>query len=287
LKYLILITALVITCCLLSCKPAVTTGQVLKGYDITSPEKFFMPESLHEISGISFYKNNSDTVYAIQDEEGKLFRLAWDKKKQYHSKFGKKGDYEDLAIISEAVFILKSNGHLFTFPFSEHIFEEPDSVSEWKHLLPAGEYESLYGDEATGKLYLLCKNCPVDNAAERVTGYILQTGDSVYNAGTFEINVRDLKSFTGKVNHGFRPSALARNTVTHDWYILSAVNRMLVVADSSWKVKEVCALNASTFNQPEGIAFDPAGNMYICNEGDDFSEGNILKFTSNLTRPHP
>ncbi len=39
-----------------------------------------MPESLNETSGISFHKKNDDTIYAIQDEEGKLFRLAWNKK---------------------------------------------------------------------------------------------------------------------------------------------------------------------------------------------------------------
>ncbi len=246
-----------------------------------------MPESLNEISGITFYKNNSDTIYAIQDEEGKLFRLAWNKKKQFHSKFGKKGDYEDLTIVKEKVIILKSNGYLFTFPFEETIYEELDSVREWKHLLPLGEYESIYGDETSGKLYLLCKNCPDDNKKDIVSGYILQSGDSIYYTGNFEINVHDIKSFTGKVKRGFRPSALARNTVTNDWYILSAVNKMVVVADSNWKVKEVCALNPKTFNQPEGITFDSSGNLYISNEGDDFAEGNILKFTRKLNTTNP
>src|SRR4051812_10344678 len=38
-----------------------------KGYDLIKGEKFIMPESLLEISGIAFHKGNSDTVYAIQD----------------------------------------------------------------------------------------------------------------------------------------------------------------------------------------------------------------------------
>ncbi len=241
-----------------------------------------MPESLHEISGISFHRQNNDTVYAIQDEDGKLFKLAWHKKKQYHSKFARKGDYEDLAIVGEKVYILKSNGNLYSFPFANAAYEDLDEVREWKHLLPEGEYESLYGDDATNKLYVLCKNCKGDNKKDVVPGYILQTGDSVYQVGTFSIDVHEIKKITGKVKRGFRPSAMAKNTLNNKWYILSAVNRMLVVTDSIWSVKEVCALSTKSFNQPEGIAFDKFGSMYISNEGDDFAEGNILKFVRKI-----
>ncbi|MEO5997830.1 MAG: SdiA-regulated domain-containing protein [Chitinophagaceae bacterium] len=260
------------------CKSPDKLKQLLQGYDLDKPEKFFMPESLHEISGISFHNNKSDTIYAIQDEEGKLFRLAWNQKKQYHTKFARSGDYEDLAIVREKVFILKSNGSLFGFPIKDATYVELDSVPEWKHLLPPGEYEGLYGDETTGNLYALCKNCPVDKNNETVTGYVLKTGDSIYRAESFVIDMHEIELFTGKVKSGFRPSALAKNLLTNDWYIISAVNQMLVVTDSTWKIKEVCKLNAGKFSQPEGIAFDSLGNLYISNEGDDFSEGNILKF---------
>jgi secreted PhoX family phosphatase len=60
--------------------------------------------------------------------------------------------------------------------------------------------------------------------------------------------------------------------------MISAVNKLLVVADSNWKITQACQLNGNVFNQPEGIAFDRQGNLYISNEGDDISEGNILKF---------
>jgi uncharacterized protein YjiK len=56
------------------------------------------------------------------------------------------------------------------------------------------------------------------------------------------------------------------------------VNKLLVVTDRNWKAKEVCQLDGNTFNQPEGIAFDKDGNLFISNEGDDLSQGNILKF---------
>lgn len=89
-----------------------------------------MPESLLEISGITFNKSISDTIYAIQDEEGKLFRLPWGIKKQNNAKFGKKGDYEDLTIINDHAFILKSNGTLFSFPMSDAVYEDVDGARE-------------------------------------------------------------------------------------------------------------------------------------------------------------
>jgi hypothetical protein len=262
----------------LGCASSVKEENTVKNYNLGKPDKFLMPESLLEISGIAFYKGKADTVYGIQDEQGRLFRLAWGEKKQYNAKFGKQGDYEDVTFINGQALVLKSNGTLFSFPFEDADYEEVDSVKEWENILPKGEYEGMYGDETTGKVYVICKNCPGDNSKDLVTGYIIQVGDSVYQSGTFQVDVKQIKSFTGKVKRGFRPSALAKNPVTSEWFMVSAVNKLLVVTDSNWTIKEACFLNGNTFNQPEGIAFDAEGNLYISNEGDDLSQGNILRF---------
>ena len=264
---------------IIACGSSEKTKEESHEYDLHNPDKFNMPESLYEISGIAFNKGNSDTVYAIQDEEGKLFRLAWDVKVQKHTKFGKKGDYEDVAIINDEVIILKSNGGLFTFPLSEAQFDEPSKVNEIKKLLPKGEYEGMSGDDKTGRLYIICKNCADDNSKHIVSGYIINPMDSTRTLGNFSVNVDEIKDITGKkVDRGFRPSGLALNPVTNEWYIISAVNKLLVVTDANWKVKHAFPLSSNTFTQPEGIAFDKQGNMYISDEGDDLSDGNIMKF---------
>jgi hypothetical protein len=277
-RLIMLAAVLWATAGIIGCASGQEEVKMPKEYNLDKPERFAMPESLLEISGISFYKGNNDTVYAIQDEEGKLFRLAWGNKKQYHVKFGKSGDYEDVSILRDRVVVLKSNGSLYSFPFSDAIYEEIDSVQEWPRLLPEGEYEGMFGDENPGLLYILCKNCKVDDK-DNVTGYIYQLGDSSLTpAGQFNVDVESIKPFSGKVKKGFRPSALAKNPVTGEWFIVSAINKLLVIADENWKIKNAYPLNGNTFNQPEGIAFDKAGNMYISNEGDDLSAGNILKF---------
>ncbi len=250
-----------------------------EGYNLGKPEKFRVPESLLEISGIAFHNGNPGTVYAIQDEQGKLFWLSWGVKKQQHIKFAKNGDYEDLAIIKNRVIVLKSNGVLYSFPLADTTQEEAAGVQEWTSLLPEGEYEGIWADEASSSIYVLCKHCKGSDPKISIPGYSFRLTDSSLSpAGSFTIDVAQIKATFSRSKRGFRPSALANNPLTHEWFIISAVNHLLVITDSSWKVKNAYHLDGNRFNQPEGLAFDTAGNLYISNEGDHLSEGNILKF---------
>lgn len=248
-----------------------------KGYDLTKPEKFNMPSSLLEISGIAFYNGDSKVVYSIQDEDGKLFKQNWDVKKQTNTKFAPKGDFEDLAILHEMVFVLKSNGSVYSFPLADTAQQESSNVKEYKHLLPKGEYEGMYADQVSGDVYFLCKNCEVDRKTKKITGYVFNhpsTQDTLISKPGFVIDL----SKVSEVKAGLRPSALTRNPKTGEWYILSSVQKLLVIADSNWKVTATHKLNSSIYNQPEGIAFDNQLNLFISNEGDELTEGNILKF---------
>ena len=72
--------------------------KIIDGYDFSKPVVMKMPAGLNEISGIAFNNGNPDTMYAIQDEEGRLFYFSTKNIDLQHIKFGKKGDYEDLAV---------------------------------------------------------------------------------------------------------------------------------------------------------------------------------------------
>ena len=255
------------------------TGPI--GYNLNKPEKFTMPSSLLEISGIAFYHNNSDTVYSIQDEDGRVYRQAWGVKKQAHVKFSAKGDYEDLAIMAERLFVLKSNGTFFAFPMSEMLKKDAEQVKEFKKVLPKGEYEGVYADESSSKLYVICKSCEVDKKSKQVTGYVItyySNLDSMEVSDTFKLDLNQIKAVNPDAKASLSPSALTQNPNTKEWYVLSSANKQLVIADEKWQIKAVYKLNSSTFNQPEGIAFDTHRNLFISNEGDEVSEGNILKF---------
>jgi uncharacterized protein YjiK len=239
-----------------------------------------MPDALHEISGMTFRNGQHDTLYAEQDEEGKVFFLHLGDPKAEHVKFGKKGDYEDMAIIADQVIVLRSDGILFSFPFSEIHSGEITDTKEWDGLLPQGEFEGLYADNKTSRLYVLCKHCSDDETTKAIETYMIQMqpDGSFKQAGTGTINVKSIEKLGNEDKIKFHPSAFAKNPRTDQWFILSSVNKLLVIADNEWIVKDVYHLDPARFRQPEGICFDNDNNLYISNEGDDLSEGNVLKF---------
>lgn len=251
-----------------------------KGYDLSKPVKYNMHINLTEISGIAFRHGKSDSLYAEEDENGNVYYLKLGDKKVSESRFAKSGDYEDIAICNNYMIILRSDGTLFTFPFNQVRNKEIQGVKKIKDMVPTGEYEGMYADEKTNRLYILCKNCD-DDKRKVSSGYILQlqSDGTTKPAGGFSINVKNIEQqLTGKKKGAFRPSALAKNLNTNEWYVLSSVNKVLVVTDASWNVKNVYPLKPQLFNQPEGIAFDDHNNLYISNEGDLVTAGNVLKF---------
>eukprot|EP01132_Coremiostelium_polycephalum_P017688 gene17688-21151_t len=218
-----------------ACKPVQNKHTSPKGYDLTAPEKFNMPER----------------------------------------------DYEDLAILKETVFVLKSSGTIYVFPLGEIYKKKTENVKVWKHILPDGEYESLYADQNTNKLYAICKNSDQDHKTRKSSGYVFNyypENGNLAVSGDFKIDSKEIEAFGTPIKSGLKTSALAKNPRTNEWYILSSVYKLLVIATPDWKIKEVHKISSSTFNQPEGIAFDQQSNLYISNEGDEITPGNILKF---------
>ncbi|MDR3712177.1 MAG: SdiA-regulated family protein [Puia sp.] len=251
-----------------------------QGYDLNKPETYPMPGVLHEISGIAFNKGNSDTLYAEQDEVGKLFHFKLGDKDPIVSRFGDKGDFEDLTLCRGTVVMLRSDGVLFSFPLAEASNREAGNVRKWAGLLPPGEYEGLSSTEETGQLVVLCKHCGDDKTSKRTSGYLFRLGAAgdIISSGHFELDVTQIEAIAGGGKIRFHPSALAQNPLSREWYILSSVNKLLVLTDENWTVKKVYPLNPVLFPQPEGIAFANNGDLYISNERNEAAYATILRF---------
>ncbi|HTL07736.1 MAG TPA: SdiA-regulated domain-containing protein [Chitinophagaceae bacterium] len=251
----------------------------LPGYAHAKPQVFRMPPVLDEISGITFLNGNADTVYAEQDEEGRLFYFHFGDKEPKHIKFGTNGDYEDVAICSGQIFLLRSDGSFFNFPLTA-IHAEEVEATEQDNLLDKGEYEAMYADEKTHQLYVLCKSCKDDKGEKSVTGYTLSVAadGKLTRTGEFSVEDQANENAEKKGRKKFRPSAMAKHPITGEWYIVSSVNKLLVITDANWKLVRTYPLGPVLFNQPEGIAFDKAGNLYISNEMGNAADATIVKF---------
>ncbi|PWJ58174.1 uncharacterized protein YjiK [Dyadobacter jejuensis] len=258
-------------------------SQPINPYDLESPAKSLLPNILTEISGITFSSEHTDTLLAVQDELGLLFHVSPEGSLLAQSVFGKKGDYEGVALLNHRIFVLRSDGTIFLLGVPRG---KPSSTEIIEGLLPKGEYEGICGDSLTNTLTVLCKNCKVDKGAEQVTAYtipvdfsdgIVQISQPISQKIDLHVPASEKRWF----NKPFQPSAIARHPVSGEWYMVSSINLSLVVADSNWIIRQVYPLKRSVFNQPEGLAFDKVGNLYISNEGDKKRKGNILMFEQN------
>src|SRR5258708_13207532 len=95
-----------------------------------------------------------------------------------------------------------------------------------------------------------------------------------------KVNVSQVKLTSIKRKVKFHPSCIARHPLTRDWYIISSVNKILLILDDHWKVKAGYPLAPSLFKQPERLAFDKKGNMNISNEA---AAGNANLLLSTYT----
>ncbi|MGN7787597.1 SdiA-regulated domain-containing protein [Niabella sp. 22666] len=271
---------------LLGCVALLACGQQAEelpaappGYDWSVYEKIILSDDLLEISGIAFAPGRYDTIYAQQDEEGEIFKVGLPSGKYKRVNFGDGGDYEDIAIRADTLLLLESDGSFYGFKLDSLNEKKAKPFGYYEKILPGGEYEGLFADIVTGSYYALCKSCKSDKKNKQITIYELQWhNDSLLVTRNHVIPTAELTAAGGKKKAAFEPSALAKHPVTGDWYIVSSVNKMLAVVNQQWQVKATYPLSRKLLGQPEGIAFDNSGNMFISSEGDELQAGRILKF---------
>ena len=121
---------------------------------------------------------------------------------------------------------------------------------------------------------LLCKDCEADKNST-VSAFTFDLTSCTY-ANSYIIDARDVAKITSPKSLRYKPSAAAINPVTDELYILSSINKLLVVADRSGVIKKMYHLYPTLFNQPEGIAFKPDGSMFISNEAGKAPTATIL-----------
>ena len=237
-------------------------------YDLENPsQKIKLPNSLQEISGLSFYKNNQ--LACINDEQGKVFIFDLDKKEISEKiPFGKTGDYEGVEVVGNEVFVLKSNGMIKGFKIGEAFERQIDCTNP-----DVLEYEGLSYDPTTDNLLLAAK-VRIKDKDDKKTIYAYSFKNQVLSK-YISIPEEVVKTkIGGKL---FRPSGIAIHPLTQEIFIVASQGKKLLILSKDGEKEALIDLNSSLFRQPEGICFTPNGNLYISSEGDG-GDGYILAF---------
>ena len=251
-------------------------------YDLQNPSLSIniVSEALKEISGLSA-TDKAGVYLAIADERGEVFFMDGSAGGVVYKSvlFREKGDFEGVEMVGKSIWAAKSNGDLFEITQWENASPQ---VEEFKSFLKkTNDVEGLAFDPWRNALLLACKENPDSLYPREIYAFSLDT-KVLAKTPVYTINPEDvnrLVAYGDNEKHDyFSPSGLAVHPFTGDLYVISTALKRLVVVDyKTGKVKFAQRLDKKLLPQPEGISFDPAGNLLLSSEGKQ-GEGLLLKF---------
>lgn len=261
-------------------------------FDLAKPSRIYvLPEELMEVSALTDVDDR--TVACLQDEaatmyffdlvEGRVTRKV---------PFGVPGDMEGLTRVKDSYYALRSDGLVY------HLTVGADRalVSDTFRLaVPEHNIEGLGYDEKRG-LILVSPKDVIKGRPEMRDRRVIHAYDPARHsmAGTaltlsvtsivaqarkagFEVPMRTTDKGRVVPALKLRFSSVALDPVSDRYYILSAVDHMLLVVDRQGGLAALHQLDAKLFPKPEGITFLPSGTLLISNEGKGATP-NILRF---------
>jgi uncharacterized protein YjiK len=251
------------------------------GYNIHKARSTELGKVLNEISGI-FYHAGDSSLLAISDNQEKIIEISLKKNKlkDVTKKVVDKGsDLEDIVMVDSTIFILKSIGQVKAVTPGA-----TDSSQVLTYTLPLSgknDFETMYYDASRNALILMCKSCEHEKGSGKRSAYKFNLENREFDTtALFTVSQVEVEEIIKDNEADLAPSAAAIHPKTQQLFILSSAGNLLVVADKNGRVLNAYKLNPDTFQQAEGIAFAPDGDMYISNEG-KLGKPTLLYFPYN------
>ena len=243
---------------------------------ITIVKKWDMPKDLAEISGISYI--DGQRFACVQDELGKIFIYnTTSSSVEREISFGAPGDYEELAVIGETIWVLRADGKLFEV---SNMNATKPSVKEYStQLTTKQDPEGLCYDKKNNRLLIAIKGAePGTENYKGIYAFDLSSKE-MDQQPVFKIDLQNKVFGNGsdkKKRNSINPSGISIHPVNSDLYIIDGRNPQLLIIDAGGNIKKLYTLNSKEFAQPEGITFNSAGDLFIANEGTK-QPGNIVQ----------
>jgi len=262
---------------IIGCKPKRFIYKSPPHYNFAQVLPLKLDLKIKEISGV-VWDNHKDEFIAHNDEKGTIFYLDKNnagivREFQFSTS---KGDYEDIAIANDNVYVLRSDGMLYRIVTDSAGSQK--SFDLGKIELPGTvDFETLYYDADKKALIMICKNCDVDD--KKVVSAYAYYPDSIgfVNKPIYSIDVAKVKELSPRETSRFQPSAARIHPVLKRLFILSSASNQLVITDMDGNVEGVYMLSRKLFPQAEGLTFKTNGEMFISNEALG-EKATLLKF---------
>lgn len=236
-------------------------------YDLNDFTEVVLPDRMEEVSGLEWVGDN--LLLAIEDESSIIYSLSPETGKILdQQKFAKNADIEDIAWANDRAWVLQSNGTLYevTSPFTEEVESE-------KYTFPIKkkrDLEAMVVSEDGAYIYTFCKTCEWEKETKESSIFRFDIGAKAYEEISLKTltasEIKTVLKLKEKTNLKMEPAAVALHPIQNKYYILSSTGKWLLITDTAFNYKEIYELNPKIFRQPEGITFDPKGNMYVSNE---------------------
>ena len=265
-------------------------------YDLSTPsETFKIDAPLLEISGLTTTTYNTQLA-CLNDEKGQLFYIDKKTGKVTPSLiFQEKGDFESIEFVKDTLWAMTSKGKLFKVwnlektPFDVQIFKIES--------LKTANIEGMGYDNLNHRLLLAAKGDKADGTTVRTVWAFDLEKQAPSVKKVFDVQLTDFQAFLksksekkyakltkdyvdSPVANGFEfgPSGIAVHPLTGHLYIVSSVNKVLLVLSPKGSIVEIVKLDKTLFPQPEGLCFGADGTLFISNEAKENPSASLLVF---------
>jgi uncharacterized protein YjiK len=261
-------------------------------YVFSEPDaEFTLTVDLEEISGLTFMEDGM--LGAIQDEDGDLFIIDPSSGEIVEVRnFGEAGDYEGIELADSVLFILRSDGTVFMF---DNWRAAEIGGREVQYDVPGRcDAEGIAYRRSMNRILIVCKEHPgkgyrgkkaiyafdpTSGESSPSPAFLLEIDDFEYNVEEHPLNEAIRSMLSDRIDmSGFKPSGLAVHPRTDELFVLSGVTKALLRLDDTGAVTALWMLPVELFDQPEGIAINSNGDVYISNEAGDRKYATLLRF---------
>lgn len=224
-----------------------------------------LPDRLREISGLAL--TDDERLLAIADEEAIVYEIDYrDGGLVKAFALGSptvRGDFEGIAVLDGMIWMLTSNGRLYTFREGAD-GERVDYRRINTDLGDECEFEGLAAESSSGSLLLICKESKKKKKGLRIFEW-LAAGDKDQKAKDIELDEDALQASIDKKK--VNPSGIAISPVSGNLVVVAARQRVVFELTRGGQLIDVILyLDAGRHEQPEGIVVTEDGRLIIADE---------------------